>query len=67
MVDGEASDFTPVLSGVPQGTVLGPLLFLMFIKGLPESTVSKTHLFTDDAVLYRQIKIRMIVPVCKMT
>ncbi len=38
--------------------VIGVLLFLMFINNLPETTVSKTHLFADDAVLYRQIKDR---------
>lgn len=55
LVDGESSDFKPVLSGVPQGTVLGPLLFLMFINDLPECANSSVRLFADDAVLYRKI------------
>ncbi len=58
VVDGEASDFKPVLHGVPKGTVIGPLLFLMFINDQPESTVSKTCVFADDIVIYRQIKDR---------
>ena len=57
VVDGVASPPTDVLSGVPQGTVLGPLFFLVYIndisKGLSEGT--KLNLFADDSLLYREI------------
>ena len=56
VVDGASSDAAPVLSGVPQGTVLGPLLFLCFINDLPDAVSSQVRLFADDCVLYRPIK-----------
>ena len=56
IVDGESSSETKVLSGVPQGTVLGPLLFLVHINDLPERVTSKVRLFADDCLLYREIK-----------
>ena len=56
VVDGEYSKSVPVLSGVPQGTVLGPLMFLCHINDLPKSVISQVRLFADDCLLYRTIK-----------
>ena len=56
VLDGQASDQVPVLSGVPQGSVLGSVLFLIFINGLPDNIRSSVRLFADDCVLYRNIK-----------
>ena len=56
LLDGETSTPRPVTSGVPQGTVLGPVLFLAYISDLHESiTDSNVRLFADDCVLYRDI------------
>ena len=56
VVDGVFSSETDVISGVPQGTVLGPILFLVMINDLPDSVRSKVRLFADDCVLYNIIK-----------
>ena len=55
MLDGQASDPVPVLSGVPQGSVLGPVLFLIFINDLLDNIRSSVRLFADDCVLYKNI------------
>ena len=57
LVEGAKSDPSPVLSGVPQGTVLGPLLFLIYINDINKNLSPGTsiRLFADDSLLYRQI------------
>ena len=59
VVGGATSEFVPVVSGVPQGSVLGPLLFLIYINGiaeLPLSPGSKLVIYADDVLLYRPIR-----------
>ena len=57
-VDGATSEKASVISGVPQGTVLGSLLFLLFINDLPNCVTSRTRLFADDCMVhvYRNIQ-----------
>ena len=56
VVNGSHSDWVHVDSGVPQGTVLGPLLFLLFINDLPRNITSSVRLFADDCILYRTVE-----------
>ena len=64
VLDGQSSDPVPVLSDVTQGSVLGPILFLIFINGLPDNTRSSVCLFADDCVLY--IRFRTVLS-CRKT
>ena len=50
------SDWVPVLSGVPQGTILGPLLLSLYINDISTAIDSEMRLFADDCVCNREIK-----------
>ena len=52
VIKGHMSDYKTVTAGVPQGSVLGPLLFLIYINDIAESFLSLTRLFADDSSLY---------------
>ena len=51
-LEGEKSSEIPVTSGVPQGSDIGPILFLLYINDLPENINSQITLFADDTVVY---------------
>ena len=54
-VEGSKSPWARVTSGVPQGSVLGPLLFLIYVNDMPDVIRCPIKIFADDAKIYRQV------------
>ena len=55
-VRGTFSGWTSVLSGIPQGSVLGPVLFVIYINDLPDVVLSELFMFADDTKIFREIR-----------
>ena len=55
LVNGGKSFVAPVISGIPQGTCLGPLLFVVYINDLLDDITSDGYMFADDTKIFRQI------------
>ena len=56
MLNDTKSDWLPLKSGVPQGSVLGPLLFLVYINDLTHNISSNIKLFVDDSSLFTRVR-----------
>ena len=52
VLNEQASSWKEVLAGVPQGTILGPLLFLIYINELPTNMEAQARIFADDTSLF---------------
>ena len=55
MLRGNCSDWSPMISVVPQGTVLGPILFIIYRNDIPANVTSTVKIYADDTKIYRKI------------
>ena len=54
-IRGSYSEWSPVISGVPEGSILGPIMFLIYVNDIPNIITSTAKLVADDTKIYRQI------------
>ncbi|XP_022809498.1 uncharacterized protein LOC111346476, partial [Stylophora pistillata] len=52
VLEGESSDWSMVYSGVPQGSIVGPMLFLLYVNDIPENLSCSSEMFADDTLLF---------------
>ena len=52
VLNGKSVQDYPVNAGIPQGSILGPMLFLLYINGLPDNVVCNIVIYADDTALY---------------
>ena len=52
VLDGKSSQEYPINAGVPQGSILGPTIFLLYINDLPDDVICDIALYTGDTTLY---------------
>ena len=56
MVRSEYSEWFDIINGVPQGSVLGPILFLIYVNYIQETVNSNVKMFADDTKIFRTLK-----------
>ena len=56
VVNGSRSGWADVYSGVPQGSILGPLLFILYVNDLPETVRCGIQMFADDTKLWTTVQ-----------
>ena len=62
VLNGQTSSWRPILDGVPKGSILGPLLFLIYVNDMPNGLKSNVKLFADDTSILALSRIKMTVP-----
>ena len=68
VVEGASSDITSVVSGVPQGSVLAPLLFLTYLNSVNSLVLTKgtqITMYADDILLVNQSEVLRTIPICR--